>query len=524
MKTTSTPFLFGILLSLFVLTPGCHDTADRDFPAFRELVDQQGPAFDLWIRNGHLLNGTDLQPIDADVLIRADTIAFIGRVDSATVQAKTIIDATGAVVTPGFIDTHAHGDPLQTPAFDNFLAQGVTTICLGQDGSSPPEEDLRNWMTRVDSIAPGVNIAMFAGHGSLRMLSGTGFEPVPTPRQQEKMETLLRAAFAAGCFGLSTGLEYTPGLYAGEEELLALARIVGENDGLITSHMRNEDDNAIEASLRELLRQGQYCNVNASHLKVVYGQGPSRAEEVLSLLDSARRASPYRVTADVYPYTASYTGIGIVFPTWAKAPNNYEEVKRQRRTELLTFLREKIEARNGPAATLFGTPPYAGKTLEQVAAEQQKPYEEVLLDIGPGGASGAYFVMNEDLQQRLLIAPYVMICSDGSPTMHHPRGYGSFARIIETFVNERQALSLGEAIRKMTSLPAQTLGLSDRGTLARGQKADIAIFQPSRVNARATFIEPHLTAGGFDWVLVNGQVALQNGQSTGRHGKVLRKN
>ncbi len=510
--------LFFFLLFILLLAGAC-----RQFSPFQSFISENGTNYSLLIRNGLILDGSGAPPRAGDVLVRGDTILYTGEVDTSLISVEQTIDAGGRYISPGFIDTHAHGDPLETPAFENFLAMGATTICLGQDGESPLLEDIRNWMQQVDSVGPGVNIAMFVGHGALRELSGTAYKPEPTPPEMARMEQLLNDALDAGCFGLTTGLEYTPGLYAGEEELLALARVVGRHNGLIMSHVRNEDNDAIEASLRELLRQGQYCNVQVSHLKVVFGKGKERAEDILALLEEARSNSRFSVTADLYPYTASYTGIGIVFPQWAKPPNDYEKVKRERREELLDFLRRKVMARNGPEATLFGTKPYAGKTLAQLSAEQGRPFEEVLLDIGPAGASGAYFVMDEALQARLLADAHVMVCSDGSPTMHHPRGYGSFARIIETYVQKEQLLSLPEAVRKMTSLPAQTLGLADRGLIKPGYRADLLVFDPENVKATATFPDPHRLAEGMEWVVVNGRVAFRGGQAKTRNGRVLRK-
>lgn len=507
--------LLPLLLGLAILLAGC-----KSADAFEQLLDRQGARYDLLIRNGQLLDETDGR---VDILIRHDSIVYVGPVDPSKITVTTTIDATGKYVTPGFIDTHAHGDPLETPEFLNFLAMGVTTICLGQDGGSPDHADLRPWMTRVDSIRPGVNVAMFVGHGTLRELSGVQYKTDPTAEEIAAMNALLTDALDAGCFGMTTGLEYTPGTYAGDAELVALAKTVGARDGLIMSHMRNEDDNAVEASLRELLRQGRYCNVHASHLKVVYGKGAQRAEEILALMDSARRSTTYNVTADVYPYTASYTGIGIVFPPWAKPPNDYEQVKKERREELLAFLHQKVTDRNGPEATLFGTAPYAGKTLAEVSKEQGRPFEEVLLDIGPSGASGAYFVMNEELQARLLQDPQVMICTDGSPGIRHPRGYGSFTKIIEQYVLKDRLFSLAEAVRKMTSLPATTLGLERRGFIRPGYYADLLVFDPTKLKVRADYSNPHQLSEGMEWVIVNGKVAFQADQAGARNGKMLRK-
>jgi N-acyl-D-aspartate/D-glutamate deacylase len=218
----------------------------------------------------------------------------------------------------------------------------------------------------------------------------------------------------------------------------------------------------------------------------------------------------------VYPYSASFTGIGIVFPNWV-TPGNFEEIKETRRDELEEYLRNRIAKRNGPEATLFGTAPWAGMTLAEVADSLDKPFEDVLIDeIGPNGASAAYFVMNEEVMKRFLQDPHVMVSSDGSPTMRHPRAYGSFAKIIDNYVNEESILTLEEAIHKMTGLPAETLGLSDpnqveipRGLIREGFAADLLIFDPKNVQDVADFENPHQYAEGFDWVFVNGQAVIE---------------
>ena len=217
------------------------------------------------------------------------------------------------------------------------------------------------------------------------------------------------------------------------------------------------------------------------------------------------------MTADVYPYMASYTGIGIVFPIWAKPPNDYNEVVKNRRAELLSFLKQKIKDRNGPEATLFGTAPYAGKTLAEVSEEQDLPYEKVLLGIGPNRASGAYFIMDDALQEEIIAHPKVMMGSDGSPTMRHPRGYGSFAKIIEEYVIKRKRLELEEAIRKMTFFPAQTIGIAKRGFIKSGNYVDVLVFNPRQIKANTTYENPHQLATGFDYVIVNGQVVYDHG-------------
>ena len=492
-------------------------------PFEQMLKAQPGAHYELLIHQGTVIDGSGQPGYAADVLISGDTIAFVGAVDTSAITVDRVVEAKDQVVTPGFVDMHSHGDPLTTPEFHNFLAMGVTTIALGKDGSSPDVRNLGNWMQQVSDTVPGVNIAMFVGHGTLRMQSGIKYNPRPSEEQLRVMGQLLTENLSAGCFGMTTGLEYMPGWYAPDYELEYLAKLVGERGKLITSHVRNEDDDAIEASLRELLLQGKHCAVHASHLKVVYGQGASRAEEILALLDSARREG-IRISADVYPYTASYTGIGILFPEWAKPPNDYARVVATRRDELATFLRNKVHQRNGPEATLLGTPPYAGKTLAQLATERNQPFEDILIDdIRPGGASGAYFVMDDALQARFIRDSTVMISSDGSPTARHPRGHGTFAKIIETYVVQDSTLALPAAIRKMTSLSAQTMGISDRGRVAVGMKADLLVFEPSQVRAMATYENPFQLATGFDWVIVNGRVVKEQEHfSVERYGQVLK--
>lgn len=485
--------------------------------------------YDILIHGGEIIDGTGSSAYKADLLIKDDRIVHVGKVNTGKVDVRKIIDASGKVVAPGFIDAHAHGDPLSTPGFENFLAMGVTTITLGQDGASPIAGNISEWMDEVDNLQPGVNIGVFVGHGTVRRLAGVDYRTEVSPDDLERMAQLVDIAMEAGCFGLSTGLEYEPGSLAGMDELVAIAEPVGRRGGLVMSHMRSEDDDKIESALDELLTQGLRadCPVQVSHIKITYGKDVSRAEDLLERIETARKKG-LRVTADLYPYTASYTGIGIVFPEWAKPPYEYEKVVKARRDELAEYLRNRIALRNGPEATLFGTEPWVGMTLDEVAVQLNKPFEDVLIDdIGLRGASAAYFVMHDDVMEHFMIDPYVMICSDGSPTMHHPRGYGSFARIIRKYVNEKNLLTLEKAIHKMSGLTASTIGYdvleNPRGFIKPDFIADLVIFDPDAVRDTAVYEEPHRLAEGFDYIFVNGIAAIEDGIFTGNRGGVVLK-
>lgn len=484
----------------------------------------EGQNFELLIRNVLVVDGSGKSGYVADVLVRDDTIAFIGTVDSTSVIVSDIIEGKEKVLAPGFIDTHAHGDAIRRPDFQNFLMQGVTSISLGQDGSSPPFPNLRYWMDTVDQIGPGVNIVPFVGHGSLRLMSPVRFQRVPDPAALDSLVYLLEDAMRAGAWGLSLGLEYTPGLYAQKAELERLAEALQPFEGVMMSHIRNEDDEGLDTAIQELLDLGRFGPVHVSHLKSVYGRGSRRAQRILARLQAAREKG-YQVTADIYPYTASYTTIGILFPDWARPPQSFGRVMRRRRAELDTFLRKRIVRRNGPESTLFGAGPYTGQTLAEVATAKGKRPERVLMeDIGPTGASAAYFVMDSLLQLTLLQDSLTNICSDGSPNMRHPRGYGSFARIIEVLVVQDSVLSLEQAIHKMSGLAAQTLGLPKRGFLRPGYTADMILFDPQDVKAHATYAAPHQLATGVEQVWIAGKTVIQEGTWNGaRLGKVLRK-
>jgi len=510
-------YRFVALIMLGIVSSACQDSTPPFLPQYEKI--------DLLIENSMVLDGLGSPAEQADLVIVGDRIVFVGNAVFSR-QAKDkriskIIDASGLFLSPGFIDLHSHGDPLETPAFENFLAMGVTTISLGQDGESPNINPLSDWLAEIGIRGIGTNLAMFIGHGTLREQSGIGRSNPPKAADLKKMLSILDSTLKYS-FGLSSGLEYNPGLNADMKELMQLAHIVALNDRMIMSHMRNEDDDQLEVSIAELVAQGKEARVHIAHLKSVYGKGAARADELIKLLESALE-SGVNLSADSYPYNASYTGLDIVFPVWAKTAEQFEQAKRERRNELADYLRKRITRRNGPEATLLGTGKFTGKTLADIALELEMPFEDVLIDVlGPQGASGAYFVMNEQLQARLLQAPIIGISSDGSPTGFHPRGHGTYAKIIEKYVVQEKLLTLHEAVRKMTSLPAKILHITDRGVIREGMIADVVLFDPAKVHATATYPKPLQLAEGFDTVIVNGKIARSaNRMSPELHGRVL---
>jgi N-acyl-D-amino-acid deacylase len=521
----------GAVLGVLASVTACSGLPAQDAGEVdRPPVTTSGP-YDWLIAGGTVIDGTGAAPRVADVLLQDGRIAYIGLVNADTLEVENRIDARGMVVAPGFIDAHAHWAPPEPADFTNFLAMGVTTIVLGQDGGSPEVGSLRAHLNRLQAEGPAVNVAYLVGHNTIRMESGVGFGR-PDARGLERMAALVDRGMAEGAFGLSMGLEYDPGIRAEMDELVAIARPVAARDGVVMSHMRNEDFDRVDASLEELLEQGRRsgARVHASHLKVVLGNDPEQAQRMLRAMAEARTFG-VEVTGEIYPYTASFTGLSILFPEWARPPHDYAQVVRNRRGELADHLRARITARNGPEATLFGTGPFAGRTLAQAAAATGKPFEEVLIDLGPSGARAAYFVMNEDVMREFLRDPYIGVASDGSPSMHHPRGYGTFPRIIREHVVESKLLTPEEAIRKMSALTASVLRLDDptrvevpRGVLRAGFAADITMFEPAAVRDRADFQNPHQLAEGMTAIWIGGEPAWWDGSPVegAALGRVLR--
>ncbi|HVK70764.1 MAG TPA: amidohydrolase family protein, partial [Polyangium sp.] len=477
--------------------------------------------FRLAVRGGHVIDGSGAPRRRADILVRGDRIAFVGDVDPS-VRAERTLDATGTVVTPGFIDAHSHGAPLGDVEY--ALAMGVTTLVVGQDGRSPATR-IGPWLAKIDAGRPRVHVAALVGHGTVRSLVGAALQTKPRPTELQRMRDLVAQALHDGAFGLSTGLEYDPGRGASMEELVALAEPVGARGGVVMSHVRSEDDDRVESSLDELFEMCRKAKARAhvAHLKIVLGRGAPRAERLLAHIERARAAG-LSVTADLYPYTASYTSLAVLFPDFARPPSSYVDALRSRRHELAAFLRARVEKRNGPGAMLFGTGAFAGRTLDEVATSRRIPFEDVLIDVGPDGAEAAYFVMDEAVMARLFTDSFVMAGTDGGGGGRHPRGFGAFARVIEELVEKQRLVSLEEAVRKMSDLPARTLGLEgERGCVREGCGADLLVFAPAEIHERASFTAPHRLAEGMRFVVVGGVIEREGGKPTaGRGGRALR--
>lgn len=478
----------------------------------------------IYFRDVLLVDGTGAKPRRADVAVAGDRVAAILPPGGAVPHGARFVPGDGRVLAPGFIDTHTHGDPLEQ-SYDAFLAMGVTTILLGVDGSGPRVGDdlnLGTWLKAADRAPLLLNVAVLASHGTLRRAAGIA-DAVRQPDDAAlaRMAAQLDRELTAGAFGISYGLEYVPGIYAASTELAGLGQTVARHGGVVMSHMRSENDDEIEASIEELIASAHPGRPHISHLKVVFGKGEDRARRLLDYIADKRR-SGIELTADAYPYSAGYTGIALLFPEWALPPTDYAAIVAGRRQELRDHLIARMTRRGGPGALLIGTAPYAGKTLAQAADEAGLHFADFLIKIGPVGASGAHFTMDDALQDILVLDPDVAISTDGGPGMRHPRATGTYAKLIEQYVVDSGRLPIEHAIRKATALPARILRLADRGTVRPGAKADLVLFAPERVKARSTYLDPFAQAQGFDMVMVNGRPAFEGGERVGAPGRLLR--
>jgi N-acyl-D-amino-acid deacylase len=512
----------------------------------------QAPPYDLLIRNARVVDGTGSPWYRSDIGIRGDEIATIARrIDAPSTRT---IDAQDQVAAPGFIDIHVHafggaGRPpvplpiVEVPTADNYVRQGVTTLVTGPDGFSPVPLEPALALVAKTGIVP--NIGAFAGHGSIRETVFGRVNRPPTANELERMRALAREAMRDGAFGLSTGLFYVPATFSKTDEIVELATVVGQLGGIHISHMRDEELD-IEASVRETIAIGERGGLptQVTHHKTIGKTSWGKTAATLRLVDDARQRG-VDVTVDLYPYTASATSISAaLMPTWAQEGTRDDVLKRlrdpdTRRKILVATLQILLDGRGGgdPRNVMVSrcdwNADFAGRRLDEVARMRGKPgsiedaADTALWLVENGDCGGIYFAISEDDIQRVLRHPASMVASDGQVVVFgraspHPRSYGTFARVLGRYVRDLKILTLEDAVRKMSSYPAQRLGLRDRGVLRERNKADVVIFDPAAVRDLSTFEQPHQYAQGVSLVIINGQPVFENGAITSaRPGRVL---
>ena len=529
--------------------------------------------FDLIIANGHVIDGTGSPWYAADVGVRDGRIAAIGNLGKA--QAKRRIDAAGKVVAPGFIDMLGQSEftILVDPRLPSKIYQGITTEITGEGESAAPmtgharaeagqklehyglQADWRTlgeYFARLERQGIGINLASYVGATTVREVVIGGADRPPTAAELVRMRALVREAMEQGAVGVSTSLEYAPAPYAGTEELIALASEAAPYGGIYATHMRSEGD-GMTAALDETFRIAREAHIPVEiwHLKVAGKKNWGRMADVIKRIEAAR-ASGLDITADTYAYTAWFNDMSAFVPPWAHDGGNKKMVERLKDPVTRARIVKDIETPStawdnewdevaGPESILVGVVknpalrPLQGQTIAAIAKSRSKPPIETLLDIlveDHGFTGCAVFGMQEDDVSLALLQPWTSINNDSSGASPegilgaehpHPRAYGTFPRILRKYVREEHRLSLEDAIRKFSALPAQRLRLTDRGVLKRGLWADLVVFDPSTVADRSTFSSPNELAVGMQWVLVNGMPVIAEGKMTGaRPGQVLR--
>ena len=498
--------------------------------------------YDLIIRNARVADGTGNPWFHADVAVKDGRIAAIGGLAGAT--ADRVVDARNHVLAPGFIDVHTHleGNLERLPGAENFITDGVTTAVTGNCGSS--EVDLAAFFARLEKLKIALNLASLVGHNSVRSeVMGTANRQA-APDEMARMQKLVDKNMRDGAVGFSTGLIYIPGTYANTEEVVALAKAAAPYGGVYASHMRDEGEHVLEA-IEEAVRVGKETGmpVELSHFKIDNKRLWGSSDRSLALVEKSRREG-VDVVVDQYPYDRSSTNLGITMPSWALA-DSHEKLK-QRLADPATHARIVQEMKDkmqelGEEDYSYATVASCdfdhaldGKTISEInvlkgrAKTLENEIETILELQAQGDLSMVYHEMSEEDVQRIMTYPNTAIASDGwiikfGKGVPHPRSYGTNARVLAEFVRKRHALRLEDAVRRMTSLPARTFGIRDRGVVHEGYWADLVVFDPNTIQDEATFDKPHQYSNGFDLVLVNGTPVVEDGRPTGaKPGKVLR--
>ena len=501
-------FIASLLLSL----AACGTTAPA--PAGRTLL----------ITNARIVDGTGSAARSGSVRIRGDRIVAVG--DLRQEAGDSVVDAHGLTLAPGFIDTHSHHDRgLESDRGAlAVVSQGITTIIAGQDGGS--RIPLASFFSALEANPVAINVGSYVGHGSVRdSVLGEDYKRVATPAEVERMKTIVAHEMGAGALGLSSGLEYDPGIYSDPSEVVALAKVAADSSGRYISHMRSEDRELFKAA-DELINIGRvnHMPVQISHAKLAMRSLWGRAPEFLAKLDSAR-ARGVDVTMDVYPYPFWQSTLTVLYPS-----RNFDD------RDTTEFILREVAAPEGLLISRFEPQPeYAGKTVAEIARLRNSDPATTLMWLiatseaarksgGKGGQGVIATSMDERDIANLIAWPFANISTDGELDGRHPRGFGSFPRVLGRYIREQHVVSLEEGIRKMTSLAAHNVGLHDRGTIAPGMFADLVLFDPNTVIDRATPQDPHALSEGIDRVWVNGRMVYAGRAVTGAHpGRVLRR-
>lgn len=498
--------------------------------------------YDVLIRNGRIIDGTGNPWFRADVGVKAGRIAAVGNLAGKT--SDRVIDAAGRVVTPGFIDVHTHveGAVELNPMGANYLLDGVTTVVTGNCGGS--RVGLKDWFTKLEDIKLGLNLATLIGHNSVRQEVMGAVNRKATEDEIVKMQALVDQAMKDGAVGLSTGLIYVPGTYSDTREVVALAKAAGKYNAVYASHMRDEGARVKEA-ITEAVTVGKESGlrVEISHFKIDTPRLWGMSKDTLAMVEDFRRQG-IDVVIDQYPYDHSSTNLGITLPSWALSDGQKAVDERlaspKTRQRIAGEMKQRLadlghkDFSYAIVASYGANPDVNGKNISQIsqaagrAASVDNEIETILEMMGKGGAQMVYHSMGTEDVERILRYPNTAIASDGGirefgSGMPHPRSYGTNARVLAEFVRKRGVLTLEDAVRRMTSLPARTFRFNDRGLLREGYAADLLVFDPAKVQDLSTYQDPHHYTEGFDHVLVNGEPVVSEGKlNETRPGRVLR--